>query len=83
MKKIDFKNNPFLAFLLSFFFPGIGMWYLKCWGKGLVNMGILIPLWMLLSPMEIVPVFIPLLVGIASGAWAYLEADGRPKNPAD
>lgn len=83
MKKIDFKNNPILAFLLSFLFPGFGMFYLKRWGKGMANLGICVVLLLLLSQMATVPFFIPVLVGIASGAWAYLEADGIRNSAAD
>ncbi len=79
MKKPDLKNNPFIAFALSFLFPGIGMYYLKQWGKGTLNIGIVILLGAMLFKMENVPVFIPALIGIASGAWAYLEADAIAK----
>lgn len=79
MKKIDFKNNPLIAFLLSFLFPGIGMFYLKCWGKGFINIGLLVLLGAVLYRMETVPFFIPAFIGIASGAWAYLEADAIRK----
>lgn len=75
MKNPDLKNNPILAFLLSFLFPGLGMFYLKCWKKGFVNLGILVVLSIFLFNVENVPFFIPVFIGIASGAWAYLEAD--------
>ena len=79
MKKIDLKNNPLIAFLLSFLFPGIGMFYLKCWSKGFINIGILVVLGIVLSKVATVPFFIPVFIGIASGAWAYLEADAIRK----
>lgn len=75
MKKIDFKDNPIIAFLLSFLFPGVGMFYLKRWSKGFINIGVLVVLWLFLSRTATVPFFIPVFIGIASGAWAYLEAD--------
>ncbi|MDF7826237.1 hypothetical protein P4B35_19575 [Pontiellaceae bacterium B12227] len=75
MKKPNLKNNPFIAFLLSFLFPGIGMFYLQCWKKGFINIGILVVLGIFLSRIENVPFFIPVFIGIASGAWAYLEAE--------
>lgn len=73
------KNNPFIAFALSFLFPGIGMYYLKRWGKGTLNIGIVIMLGLMLIKIN-VPVFITALIGIASGAWAYLEAVAIGKN---
>lgn len=79
MKKPNLKNNPFIAFALSFLFPGIGMYYLKRWGKGTLNIGIVIVLGVALFQMENVPIFITAFIGIASGAWAYLEAEAIAK----
>lgn len=79
MKKINLNENPILAFLLSFLFPGIGMFYLKRWRNGFINIGILVVLYLFLAGMEAVPFFIPVFIGIASGAWAYLEADSIRK----
>lgn len=76
------KNNPFIAFALSFLFPGFGMYYLKRWGKGTLNIGIVILLGLALMRMENVPIVITALIGIASGAWAYLEADAIGKHDA-
>ena len=73
------KNNPFIAFILSFLLPGVGMLYLKRWGKGALNIGLVIAFGIFLSKTGNVPIFIPVFVGIASGAWAYLEADQTSK----
>ena len=81
MNKAVFKNNPYLAFLLSFLFPGLGLWYLKLWGKGSLNVGLLFLMGIAFASIEQVPVFIPAFIGIASGAWAYLEADKIRNHP--
>ena len=81
MKKSDLKNNPILAFLLSFLFPSLGMFYLKEWIKGFINLGLAIGIGLLLTPGDqIIPVYLPIFIGIASGSWAYLEADKLKKN---
>jgi hypothetical protein len=82
MKKPNLKNSPSIAFILSFLFPGIGMFYLKRWNKGFINIGIVFVLGIFLFNVENVPIFIPMLIGIASGAWAYLEADRIKKEQA-
>ena len=35
-------KSPLLAFVLSFFLPGVGLWYLGRWGWGLVNLVVLL-----------------------------------------
>jgi hypothetical protein len=78
MKKPNLKNSPSIAFILSFLFPGIGMFYLKRWNRGFINIGIVLVLGIFLFNVENVP----MLIGIASGAWAYLEADQIRKEQA-
>jgi hypothetical protein len=68
--------------MLSFLFPGIGMFYLKSWRNGFINIAVLIVLGIFLAQTEAVPFFIPVFIGIASGAWAYLEADEIRKKQA-
>ncbi|MDF7801408.1 hypothetical protein P4C99_18165 [Pontiellaceae bacterium B1224] len=80
MKKPDLKNNPIIAFMLSFLFPGIGMFYLKSWRNGLINIAIVVVFSIFLFQVEAVPFFIPVFIGIASGAWAYLEAEALRKS---
>jgi TM2 domain-containing membrane protein YozV len=82
MKKPNLKNNPIIAFMLSFLFPGVGMFYLKSWRNGFINIALLVVLGIFLFQVETVPFFIPLFIGIASGAWAYLEAEEIRKKQA-
>ena len=51
------------------------MFYLKSWRNGLINIAIVVVLGFFLYQVETVPFFIPVFIGIASGAWAYLEAE--------
>ena len=85
MKKPDLKNNPILAFMLSFLFPGVGLFYLKEWIKGFINLGAAIGIGLLLAPGDsIIPIYLPIFIGIASGSWAYLEADKfRHRHPEE
>ena len=35
-------KSPFLAFTLSFFLPGAGLWYLGKWAWGFVNLAVVL-----------------------------------------
>lgn len=42
-------KQPFLAFLLSFLFPGAGLWYLRRWRWGFINLAIVLALGSILA----------------------------------
>ena len=68
-------KSPALAFVLSFILPGLGLIYLRKWLGGLINISAVLIVgyaasWVLTSP----NLFLAVLVGVGSGAWAYLQA---------
>ena len=42
-------KSPGLAFLLSFLLPGAGLWYLRRWKYGFVNLGVVLLLGVILA----------------------------------
>ena len=70
------RKSPAIAFLLSFLLPGLGLFYLRLWKKGVINLGLLLIVSIISAVLFRHPnLFLATLVGIASGGWAQLLAD--------
>jgi hypothetical protein len=77
------RQSPALAFILNFLLPGLGLWYLRKWRKGFINLGVVLALGVVLSFFTgVAPLWLATFISISSGAWAYLEAlELRVKRP--
>ena len=75
------KGSPSIAFLLSFFFPGLGLWYLKKWRLGFLNLGISLVAGLIVWRFVEEPrLWMATLEGIVSGTWAYIVAQEMNMN---
>ena len=65
-------KSPGLAFLLSFLLPGAGLWYLRKWKYGFLNLGVVLLLGFILAlvlPEDVFFKWIPYVaVGCAGGS---------------
>lgn len=77
---IRWKNNASVAFLLNFFLPGLGMCYLKEWKKAAINLAIAIIARVFVGSLYSSSLWPLMLVGISSGAWAWIVAEERDRS---
>lgn len=72
------KRSPSIAFILSFFLPGLGLWYCGKWLKGMVNFGVALLVGVAFSvALRMTLPWVALLCGVSSGAWAYIVAQEK------
>jgi len=77
------SNKPIIAAILSFFIPGLGMWYIKS-SHALMYFVVWIVLWVVVGVLSMFLCGIPSVIGLAysivSAFDTYKEAMGMPND---